>query len=96
MIALLTIHGEQRIRDRIGKKIKPNISNEALNNGISHYEITGSLRRYIDSLYLRNKKANNIKIYNYNIFLFSDNILITVLNLPNKYKGTVDNIKSKR
>lgn len=96
MTALLTVHGEERIKDRIGKKINIDIANKALNNGISHSETTGSLKRYIDSLYFRNQSANNIKIYNYNVYIFVNTLLITILMLPNKYKSTVDKIKIKK
>ena len=98
MDAILTDHAEKRVRDRVGvkKNVVDKVTQKALKNGITHNETAGSLKRYMDKLYLSHKKATNMRIYNRNIYLFDDNILITVINLPNKYHSTVDKINRKK
>jgi predicted HAD superfamily Cof-like phosphohydrolase len=87
-------HAEQRIKDRIGvsKKIADKVAERALEKGITHSETTGRLRRLIDALYLKDRRANNIRIYAEKIYLFADNTLITVINLPNKYKKILEKV----
>lgn len=91
-------HGNIRIRNRCGvpKKAVKKIVDEAFNNGITHAETAGSLNRYITALYFYDQSANNIRIYGNKVFIFSGIILITVLNLPSKYKKTVDKIFKNR
>lgn len=96
--AIVTDHGGQRIKDRLGlsKKIADKVSQKALELGVTHAETKGSFKKYIDSLYLKHRKANNIKIYHRNIYLFKDEILITVLNLPNKYSTIADKLQKNK
>lgn len=95
---VLTDHSEQRIKDRLGlsKKIADKNAQKALDKGLTHAETKGSLRRFIDAIYLREKKANNIRIYNRKVYLFKDVVLITVLNLPNKYSSVADKLQKAK
>ncbi|MDF2534021.1 MAG: hypothetical protein K0R18_178 [Bacillales bacterium] len=95
---VMTEHGEQRIKDRLGlsKKTADKTAQKALDFGVSHSETKGSLKKLIDGLYLREKKANNIKIYNRNIYLFKDVVLITVINLPNRYSAAADKLQKNK
>ena len=102
MTAILTYHGEDRIMEREGlnKKSVQKIANKALKDGIKHSDTVGSLKRFLDKLYLAHKNANNIRILNRKVYLFHKefdgrNVLITVINLPYKYHKTVDKIKNK-
>ena len=91
-------HATDRMSERCGlnKKSSERLSRLALENGISHNETSGSLNKYISSLYFYNEKANNIKIYGEYVYIFVGNVLITVLPLPNKYKKIVKNINNKK
>jgi hypothetical protein len=82
----VTLHAKRRIRERLGVNKKSTVKSavRALNDGISHNQLTGLLKKYIDKVYLKHRKANNIKIYGDKIYLFSNNTLITVLHLPPK------------
>ena len=95
---IITKHGKIRTKDRCGlsKKISDKIAERALKKGIKHSEAVGSLKRYLDSIFLAKYNANNMRIYMEKIFLFHDNILVSVFNLPNKYKNTVKNINNKK
>ena len=94
----ITDHGGQRIKDRVGlsKKIADKIAEKALCLGIKHEDTKGSLRRYLDAVYLKKEIPNNIRVYNRKVYLFRNNLLITVLDLPNQYHGTVDKINKKK
>lgn len=92
-----TRHGSKRIRERVGvnKKVVDKLAQKALEEGISHKDTVGSLKKYISSLYLKYRVANNIKVYNRKLYLFKFDKLITVLNLPHIYHKIEDKLKKK-
>lgn len=96
-MTIITDHGKERIK-RLGvsKKLAKDISDKAIQFGIKHENTTGSLKKYIDWLYFKEKTANNIRIYNQKVFIFHDEILITVLNLPYRFHSIVEKIKTKQ
>ena len=91
-------HATDRMSERCGlnKKSAERLSKLALENGISHSDTSGSLNRYLTKLFFYNKTANNIRIYGEYIYIFCDDILITVMPLDNKYKKVVRNINTKK
>lgn len=100
-MSIVTKHAEQRIKDRLGlsKRLSTKQSDEALEFGIRHNEMVGSLRKFVDKLFLDkhiDQHANNVRIYKQKIFLFNDQLLITILNLPYRYNNTIEKIKEKR
>lgn len=84
----VTAHASKRLRERVGvrKRSIQNISDRALSKGLSHKDLSGKLRRYVDGLFLRSRTANNIKVYSEKIYIFRDNTLITVISLPSEFK----------
>jgi hypothetical protein len=98
---VITKHAKQRTKDRCGisKKISKKIADKALEKGIKHSDTTGSLKRYLDKIYLAQHNANNLRIYMEKIFLFhnnsQENIELSIFNLPQKYKKTIIDIKNK-
>ena len=91
-------HATDRMSERCGlnKKSSERLSKLALENGISHNDTVGSLNRYLTKLFFYNKTANNIRIYGEDVYIFCDDILITVIPLDNKYKKVVRNINTKK
>lgn len=82
-------HAYKRIKQRLGlpRKAVNRLVHESWEKGIRHNQVIGSLRKYLDSLYFENEKPFHIRIYKEKVFLFSkDCVLITILNLPNKFK----------
>ena len=57
-------------------------------NGVSISNTKGRLRRHLDKYYLNNEEKNGhitkFKLYNNHIFLFSKNVLVTVITLPGR------------
>ena len=97
-MATITDHGRQRIKDRIGlrKKQSNSIAEKALQHGICHYESKGRLKKYFDKLFLSHRTANNIRIYHEKVFIFKDDVLITVMDLPNDLKRSALSISKNK
>jgi len=91
-------HGNKRVRSRCGipKKSVEKLTKDAFHKGITHAETTGSLNKFITAEYFYNQKANNIRIYNDKVFIFAGETLVTVFNLPQRYRESVKNILKDR
>lgn len=74
-----------RLKERCGfnKKSMNRMSDKAYKYGVTHSEVTGSLRKWMDKLYLSYGKSNNTRLYGDKAYLFNDNCLITVIQIPN-------------
>ena len=97
-IAITTDHLKKRIKQRTGlsKKIADKQSQKALDNGITHAETKGNLKKFIDGLYLSHRNANNIRIYHREVFLFRNEVAITVINLPQRYSAAADKLQKRK
>ena len=84
-------HAKKRIRKRMTntKSGTESIAKKALERGIKHSDATGRLKKYFDALYFKNKKANNVRIYAQKVFIFHDENLITMFNLPKQFFNVV-------
>ncbi len=80
---VVTKHAEQRAKKRLNWKrtVLQKMANRAYNNGISHSETTGALKRYISKLWHEKKSVNNTRIYGDNIYLFCGKTLVTLYRL---------------
>lgn len=94
----VTDHAVKRAKERLGlpKGVTSKNAERALYNGIRHGETSGSLRRYLDGLYLKRETANNIRIYCNNVYIFHNEMLITVFPLPQEFRKTVEKLKKGR
>ena len=94
----ITDHAKDRIRERCGlpKKALERNAKNALEKGVRHNECIGTLRKYVDCLFLSHKNGNNIRIYNNYSYIFCNDRLITVLLLPNIYKDALNKTIKKR
>lgn len=77
-------HAEKRMRERCGlnKKAVERMAEKAYYNGIKHSETRGKLNKWISHKYLAKEKANNIRICGDKAFVFCDDVLVTVLQIP--------------
>lgn len=80
MIVIVTDHAYDRAKERLSikKESLDRLAEKAFNEGLKQSDTTGRVHRYITKL---NEKANNIRIYGDNIFIFDDNRLLTVYQL---------------
>lgn len=103
----VTNHADQRIRQRVGvpRSAVRRLAVKAKAEGIERKDTSGSLRRYLDALYHYNDKRDSdggyvyndssIYIYGEKVWVFVGNALVTVLNLPNRYKNAANALGRK-
>ncbi len=86
MYAVVTGHAQSRLKSRSGlnKKSVNRIADRVLNKGYSCYQLKGRLQGYIEFIGLKSPKVNTIKVYGDKAYLFYDNVLITVLQIPSE------------
>lgn len=91
----LTKHSIARLEQRCGvsKKNASKVARRAFRTGITHAETHGNLHRFLDSLYLSQKKGTNMRIYGNAVFVFKEDVLITVINIPENLMKEVKETK---
>lgn len=77
-------HAEDRLKERCGfnRKTCERMAQKAYDDGITHAQTKGRLNKWITSLYFRNKNANNIRLYGDKAYIFCDEVLVTVIQIP--------------
>ena len=97
-MGILTKHSKKRAKQRLGLNDKSleRMAPIVLENGFGHSDLPGKMRKYVDGLYLSHGNGNNIKIYGNHIYIFMNEVLITILHLPNRYKKIIQKIKSRK
>lgn len=90
----ITEHAYYRARERLSlkKESLDRLAKCAYFDGIKHSDTTGSLNRYITKQYMKRRKANNVRIHGEVVFLFDNNKLITLYQLPLKLRKIANNI----
>lgn len=80
----LSNHAKTRMKERCGfnKKSCERMAEKAFNEGICHNQTKGPLNKWVTSLYFKNKKSNNIRLYGDKAYIFCDETLVTVLQIP--------------
>ena len=88
MIMKITNHANNRGKKRLGFKGKAleKKCELALLNGLKQSDAKGSLKRFLDGLYLKHRNANGIRVYEEYCYLFRGSTLLTIIHLPNQYK----------
>lgn len=84
----ITDHAFARAKKRLGWNAAAlkRMVDKALNQGITHAQTSGRLKRYLDKLYLSHENGTKLRLYGEHVFIFSDSALITVLHLPNRMR----------
>ena len=94
----ITKHASMRMSQRCGiqKNTQAKVVRRAWRHGVRHIEssIDINLKRWIDSLYLSQRKPNKILLYGNGAYLFKDNVLLTVIHVPENLQGSVNYIRS--
>ena len=90
-------HADERTRKRVGipRSAVKRMAAKAMSEGVTRHETHGPLRRYLDALYHYNDSANNIRVWSEKVWIFSDHTLVTVLDLPRKYRARANSIAKK-
>lgn len=81
-------HADARVKERLGlpKSARLSAAQRAFDKGKHHADAKGKFKRYLDGCWLRYRSANNVRIYAEHIWFFSDNVLITVYDIPNNMR----------
>lgn len=92
-MVIITKHGEKRIRERSGinKKAVERIVQKAYDVGFTREDTTGQLKKWIDRIYEKNLPANRVRIYGDNMYLFANEYLITMIQIPNELRKNIKN-----
>jgi len=84
---IVSRHAKKRIKQRICKNHQKT-AEKAWNEGIHHSLVKGKIRKHIDELRHRNKFTGGgitrFSLFNGYVFLFSSNVLVTVIQLPGR------------
>lgn len=72
------------------------IVNRVLEEGLTHKDAKGKVKRYFTELYLRQERANNIRIYGKDVYIFRYETLITVIHLPCEILNALLNNREKK
>ena len=80
----ITDHAYQRGKERLslGRNSLQRMAHKAFKEGTRHCETKGTLNRFLSKIYFQHGNVNNVRIYGENVFLFVDNILVTLYQLP--------------
>ena len=81
---IVTKHAKQRMKERCGLKSKSTerMAAVAYEKGMKHGDLSGNLKKWVDSLYFKNRTANQIRLYGDKAYIFQNEKLITVLQIP--------------
>jgi len=81
---VVTKHAQKRLKQRCGvnKKSAERMAKKAYELGMTHSETTGKLKKWVDSLYFYNQTANQIRLYGDKAYIFHNQNLITVIQIP--------------
>lgn len=92
-MAVITKHGKRRMAERIGASAEnaaQKNADRAFKKGIRHNETLGALHHWINGKYLNYRSAGDMRIYREYLYVFNHGILITVLNLPDEIKDSME------
>lgn len=91
-------HGGRRARERLGlpKSAVMRNAERAMKYGVERQDAYGPFRRYLDAMYFDYGTANNLRVYNRHIYIFCNETLVTVLNIPYKYFDVADVIQRRK
>ena len=84
----VTRHAADRMRERGGlnRKSIQRIANQVYFNGYPIERTKGRLRKWMYKISKSNPSAQNLRIYGDKLYIFSNDVLITVFNIPNDLK----------
>ena len=99
MKANVTKHAAKRMKERAGipKKALKRNAELALECGYKHSQVKGGLKRWMDGIFLGNRRANNMRVYGNKLYIFNNSTLITVFNIPTRFANHISNyVKESR
>lgn len=80
----MTKHARYRMKQRcgVGKRSAHRMAEKVYRLGVRHGETSGNLRKWVDAQSFYNRSANQIRLYGDKAYIFHDEKLITVIQIP--------------
>lgn len=87
----VTAHARKRMKSRLGlpKSAIQRLADTAFESGHQHKDARGKAKRYLDRLFLLQKSATNLRVYGDFVYVFCDQTLVTVFQLPHNCRGGI-------
>ena len=92
---VVTKHARYRMKQRcgVGKRSAHRMAEKVYRLGVRHGETSGNLRKWVDAQYFYNRSANQIRLYGDKAYIFHDEKLITVIQIPHNLVPEVSAIR---
>lgn len=91
-------HAQKRLKERCGatKKSGQRMADRAFERGLTHKDVSGRLGRWVDGVYLQCNRGNQIRLYGDKCYIFHNNVLITVIPIPQNMMYLVKDAFTKK
>ena len=92
---IATKHAYDRAKQRLGwkKSVLEKMMGRAIEQGFEHGQTKGRLKKHLNQLWKDYRICNNMRIHGEVLFVFKDNLLITVYRLDNKYISSLSYLR---
>jgi len=89
-----THHAVERAKERFhwNKETLFRMMYLAFDKGFKHSDTKGTLKRFMDKLWLQHHNANNVRIYGENLYFFANRTLITLYRIDTKLTKYLRNL----
>ncbi len=95
----VTKHAKERLKERAGIKTDASCqkrAERALMLGVAREETAGNLYKYLTHLYCTHENMTHLRVFNYQVYIFDEDRLVTVLDLPCEHKKAFDKARRKK
>lgn len=94
----VTRHALERAKERSGlsKSAARNLATRALECGLTRSDVVGPLGYYLDGRLRSHGHGNNMRVYGENVFIFHNEVLITVFPLPASLKRAASKLMKRK
>lgn len=99
-MAKITRHAKKRFKQRLGvhKADTNKNAKRALHDGLSQTDVCRDkpLRSFMAALYFRNRRCNNIRLYNGMTYIFAGDKLVTVFPIPDRFRDLAADAQQRK
>ena len=97
MMTNISKHGAMRMRQRMGipKKATQRIAERAFERGLKREDAKGAVRKWMNDSFYAYGTGDNMRMYGDKLYIFCDNTLVTVLQVPTEIKDKAQILKKK-
>lgn len=89
-VLIISNHAKKRIKQRIHKNYQK-VTEDAWVCGVKHSQLKGKFKKFMDGICFRSQMKGNLItryiVFYGNVFLFSKNVLVTVLPIPGRMQS---------